>query len=241
MPKKSKANKRYRRNRGLKTFKYSSIYQKRKTRNHKYKNKNVRTMKKIYGGDDDFLSRVNLAEKQDNIKKAKAAEKAAQAEAQAAEKRARDEAQAAEKAAKAEAQAAEKRAKEEENAQRVAKKKATRIFQRATTFDAVKLSMHDAIIEARNKATEKAKKEESAALTIQNKVRRLITKRAEAKAKEAEVKAQKQAYEQNYGTSSNRQPKEDTLTKRYRQAYVLGYDPRQKIVTHRTRTAKAYR
>jgi hypothetical protein len=248
MPKKSKANKRYRRNRGLKTFKYSSIYQKRKTRNHKYKNKNVRTMKKIYGGDDDFLSKLNFAEIQDNKKKAKAAEKmakdeaqAAEKAAQAAEKRANDEAQAAEKRANDEAQAAEKAAKAAEKAQRVAKKKATGIFQRATMFDAVKLSMREAISEARKKATEKAKKEESAALTIQNKVRRLITKRAEAKAKEAKVKAQEQEYEQNYGTSSNRQPKEDTLTKRYRQAYVLSYDKKKKILTQRNRTAKASR
>jgi hypothetical protein len=127
MSKKSKANKRYRRNRGLKTFKYSSIYQKRKTRNHKYKNKNVRTMKKIYGGDDDFLSRVNLAEIQDNKKKARAAEKAAQA----AEKMAKDEAQAAAavkiqkkvrrlltKRAKAKAKEAEVKAQEQEYEQK---------------------------------------------------------------------------------------------------------------------------
>jgi hypothetical protein len=175
MSKKSKANKRYRRNRGLKTFKYSSIYQKRKTRNHKYKNKNVRTMKKIYGGDDvdddEFLSKLKAAEDKYNkriVKKAKE-------EAQAAEKRARDEANAA------------------------------------------------------------------AAVKIQKKVRRLLTKREEAKAKEAEVKAREQEYEQKFGTSSSRQPKEDTLTKIYSQAYVLDYDPEEKKLRQKTRTAKVNR
>jgi aspartate beta-hydroxylase len=226
MPKKTKANKRYRRNRGLKTFKFSSIYQTRKTRNHKYKNKNVRTMKKIYGG--DFIFNLIKAEEKDN----KRIEKRAREEAQAAEKRAKEEEKAAEKRAREK----EKAANAAEKAQRVAENKATRILRRDNNFNAVKLSMRDAIIEARKKTREK----ESAALTIQKKVRRLLTKRAEAKAKEAEVEAQNQKYEQNFGTSSNTQPNEDTLTKTYRQAYELGYDPTKKIVTHK-RTAKIKR
>ena len=222
MSKKSKANKRYRRNRGLKTFKYLSIYQKRKTRNHKYKNKNVRTMKKIYGG-DDFLLKLKKAEEKDNKKK----DKKANEEAKAAEKMAKDEAKAAEKAAKA----AEKAAK-------AAEKKAVRISRIDDNFQAAKRSMREAIIEARNKAREK----ESAAVKIQNQVRGFFTKRAEAKAKKAEVEAQKQEYEQNYGTSSNRQPKEDNQTIAYRQAFpVLDFDPEKNIVTQRNRTAKASR
>jgi hypothetical protein len=251
MPKKSKANKRYRRNRGLKTFKYSSIYQKRKTRNHKYKNKNVRTMKKIYGG-DDFLSKLKVAEKKDNKrneKKAKeeanAAEKRARDEAKAAENRAKDEATAAKKAAKAaenrakdEAKAAKKAAMAAEKAQMAAENKAIRISRIDDNFKAAKRSMREAIIEARKHAREK----ESAAVKIQNQVRGFFTKRAEAKAKKAEVEAQQQEYEQNYGTSSNTQPNEDTLNKIYRQAFpVLDYDPEKNIVTQRNRTAKASR
>ena len=190
-------------------------------------------MKKIYGG-DDFLSKLKVAEKKDN----KRNEKKAKEEANAAEKKAKEEANAAEKRARAEAKAAEKAANAAEKAQRAAENKAIRITQIDDNFKAAKRSMREAIIEARKKEKEK----ESAVVKIQNQVRGFFTKRAEAKAKKAEVEAQKQEYEQNFGTSSNTEPNEDTLTKTYRQAFpVLDYDPEKNIVTQRNRTAKASR